>query len=141
HVISIILGSLAPYHLLFATAGLWLFVLTVVFALFLYRRYGSWLDRLIVALAPTSAAPSWFYGVFLILIFAAILRWFPFGGMVQTPPPQGTLPYALSVLKHLVLPASSIVISAFFYSIYSWRTFFLIYSSEDHVEMATANGS
>src|SRR5690606_40833988 len=47
------------------------------------------------------------------------LRWFPFGGMVQTPPPQGTLPYALSVLKHLVLPASSIVISAIFYSIYS----------------------
>ncbi len=109
-------------------------------ALFLSRRYGSWLDRLIVALAPTSAAPSWFYGVFLILIFAAILRWFPFGGMVQTPPPQGTLPYALSVLKHLVLPASSIVISAIFYSIYSWRTFFLIYSSEDYVEMAKAKG-
>src|SRR5690606_39287239 len=68
------------------------------------------------------------------------LRWFPFGGMVQTPPPQGTLPYALSVLKHLVLPASSIVISAIFYSIYSWRTFFLIYSSEDYVEMAKAKG-
>ena len=42
-------------------------------ALFLSRRYGSLLDRLIVALAPTSAAPSWFYGMFLILIFAAIL--------------------------------------------------------------------
>ena len=60
--------------------------------------------------------------------------------MVQTPPPQETLPYALSVLKHLVLPASSIVISAIFYSIYSWRTFFLIYSSEDYVEMAKAKG-
>ncbi len=136
----IILERLAPTLLLFATAELLLFFLSVLIALFLSRRYGSWLDRLIVALAPTSAAPSWFYGVFLILIFAAILRWFPFGGMVQTPPPQGTLPYALSVLKHLVLPASSIVISAIFYSIYSWRTFFLIYSSEDYVEMAKAKG-
>ncbi len=136
----IILERLGPTLLLFATAELFLFVGSVFVALFLSRRYGSFIDRLTVALAPTSAAPSWFYGVFLILIFAAILRWLPFGGMVAAPPPQDTMTYALSVLKHLILPASAIVVSAIFFTIYSWRTFFLIYSSEDYVDLAKAKG-
>lgn len=46
----------------------------------------------------------------------------------------------MSVLKHLILPATSIIISSFFLSVYNWRTFFLIYSSEDYVEMARAKG-
>jgi peptide/nickel transport system permease protein len=48
--------------------------------------------------------------------------------------------FAISVLKHLLLPAFSLIISQLFYSIYNWRTFFLIYSSEDYVEMAKAKG-
>ena len=46
----------------------------------------------------------------------------------------------LSVLKHLTLPASALIMSSLFLSIYNWRTFFLIYSSEDYVEMAKAKG-
>src|ERR1044071_8093446 len=60
--------------------------------------------------------------------------------MVDAPPPANTIDYALSVLKHLLLPASALVLSAFFLSIYNYRTFFLIYSSEDYVEMAKAKG-
>ena len=59
---------------------------------------------------------------------------------MQAPPPQDKLAYALSVLKHSILPTGAIVVSAFFYTIYSWRTFFLIYSSEDYVDMAKAKG-
>ena len=43
-------------------------------------------------------------------------------------------------MKHLILPVSSLVISSFLLSIYNYRTFFLIYSSEDYVEMAKAKG-
>ena len=50
------------------------------------------------------------------------------------------LDYGLNILKHLILPASSVIISSIFLSIYNWRTFFLIYSSEDYVEMAKAKG-
>jgi len=113
---------------------------SIFLALFLSRRYGSFLDRIVVALAPTSAAPSWFYGIFFILIFASVLRVLPFGGMVDAPPPEGTLAYALSVLRHMVLPVAALAISSIFLSIYSWRTFFLIYASEDYVEMAKAKG-
>ena len=48
--------------------------------------------------------------------------------------------YAFSVLKHLLLPTTAILISAVFLNTYNWRTFFLIYSSEDYVEMAKAKG-
>ncbi len=136
----IILERLAPTLLLFATAELGLFGIAIFVALYLSRRYGSKLDRLFVALAPTSAAPSWFYGIFLILIFAALLGWLPFGGMVAAPAPANPLLYALSVMRHLLLPVAAIIISALFLAVYSWRTFFLIYSSEDYVELAKAKG-
>ena len=136
----IILDRLGPTLLLFATANIILFFLSIFFGLYLSRRYGSVLDRLMIALAPTSAAPSWFFGIFLILIFAALLRVLPFGGMVATPPPREPVEYALSLLVHLILPVTAIVISAIFLTVYTWRTFFLIYSSEDYVEMAKAKG-
>lgn len=136
----ILLERLPATLLLMGVSQLFLFFSSVYFALSLSRSYGSWFDRLVISLTPTSAAPSWFYGVFFILIFAAILKVLPFGGMVDAPPPEGRLEYGLSVLKHLILPCMSLVISSFFISIYSWRTFFLIYSSEDYVEMAKAKG-
>lgn len=136
----IILERLPSTLYLFATGQLLLFFSSVLIALYLSQRYGSWLDRLMIALAPTSAAPPWFFGVFFILIFAAVLHWLPFGGMVDTPPPSGRLDYAMSLLKHLVLPVGAIVFSSIFQTVYYWRTFFLIYSREDYVEMARAKG-
>ncbi|MBI2980013.1 MAG: ABC transporter permease [Chloroflexi bacterium] len=137
---QILLERLPATLLLFATSYLLLFFGTIFVALFLSRRYGSFLDRAVVALVPTSVAPSWFYGVFLILIFAAMLKVLPFGGMVTSPPPQSALEYGLSVLKHMILPVAAITIGSVFATIYSWRTFFLIYSAEDYVEMAKAKG-
>lgn len=125
---------------LFGSSNLLLFVLAIWIALRLSRRYGSFLDKAVMALAPTSAAPGWFFGLFLILIFAGLLGWLPFGGMVKAPPPENPLEYALSVMRHMILPVSSTLIGAIFLSIYNWRTFFLIFSSEDYVELAKAKG-
>lgn len=136
----ILIERLPTTILLFATADLLIFFVSVLIALMLSRRYGSWLDRAFVVLSPLSAAPAWFYGLFLIVIFAGWLRVLPFGGLVDAPPPPTSLEYALSVLKHMILPASALFISSIFISVYSWRTFFLIYSSEDYVELAKAKG-
>jgi len=137
---QIILERLPSTLLLFGTANLALFFSSVFIALGLSRRYGSLWDKVILGLSPTSAAPGWFYGIFLILLFAAVLRVLPFGGMVDAPPPDNWLDYSLSVLKHMILPSTALIVSAVFLSIYNWRTFFLIYSSEDYVEMAKAKG-
>src|SRR5690606_17667715 len=90
--VRLILTERLPATLfLFATSFLILFFAAIFVALYLSRRYGTFLDKLIVTLAPTSAAPSWFYGIFFILIFAAILKILPFGGMVEAPPPPTKL--------------------------------------------------
>jgi len=136
----IIVERLPATLLLWGTGNLLIFFSSLFIALFLSRRYGSPLDRAVIALAPTSAAPPWFYGIFLILIFASVFRVLPFGGMVDAKLPETTFGYALSVLKHLTLPVLAILMSSIFISIYNFRTFFLIYSSEDYVEMAKAKG-
>jgi peptide/nickel transport system permease protein len=136
----IILERLPATLVLVGITYLVLFFSAIFLALILSRQYGSWLDKTMVALAPTSAAPAWFYGLFLILIFAALLGWLPFGGMVAAPPPADRVAYALSVLRHLLLPAAAFIVSSLFLAVYSWRTFFLIYSTEDYVEMAKAKG-
>ncbi len=136
----IILERLPATVLLFGSSFLINFFASLFFALMLSRRYGSFWDRFVVSLAPTSAAPGWFYGIFLIVIFAAWLGWLPFGGMVDAPPPENPLAYALSVFEHMILPLAALAISSIFLSVYSWRTFFLIYSSENYVEMAKAKG-
>jgi peptide/nickel transport system permease protein len=139
-VASIIVERLPATLLLFGTANFLIFFSSVFVALSLSRRYGSPLDRSVIALAPSSAAPGWFYGIFLILIFAFLIPILPPGGLVDIPPPEGTLAYALSVIRHMALPVAAMFISTIFISIYSWRTFFLIHSSEDYVEMARAKG-
>ncbi len=137
---NIILERLPSTLVLFGLTNLTLFIVSVGLALAISRHYGSFVDRAIVALSPTSAAPPWFYGIFLILIFAALLNVLPFGGMVDAPPPENWFEYSLSLIQHMILPASSLMLASIFLSIYNWRTFFLIYSSEDYVEMAKAKG-
>lgn len=139
-VSNIILERLPATLVLFGTANLLLFFIALFSGLSLSRRYGSFMDKLVLALAPTSAAPSWFYGLFLILIFAGLLSLLPFGGMVSAPPPENRFQYALSLMEHMILPVSAWLLSGIFLTTYNWRTFFLIYASEDYVEMAKAKG-
>jgi len=136
----ILLERLPATLLLMGISQLFLFFSSILLALNLSRNYGNFWDRAVVALSPTSAVPPWFYGIFLILIFAALFKVLPFGGMVDSPPPSNPFDYSMSVIKHLTLPVLSLVLSSFFLSIYNYRTFFLIYSSEDYVEMAKAKG-
>jgi len=136
----IILERLPPTLLLMATSNLLLFLLSVLVALYLSRKYGSFLDRMVIALSPLSSAPAWFYAIFLLLFFAAMWGLLPYGGMVAAPPPADKLAYALSVMRHLIIPVAAWLISGIFSGIYGWRTFFLIFSSEDYVDMAKAKG-
>ncbi len=136
----IILERLPATLVLFGTSQVVLFLLSLFIALYLSRHYGSVLDRLFVALSPLSSAPGWFYGIFLIIVFAAWLKFLPFGGMVSVPPPEDKISYVLDVAYHMILPVIALTLSSIFISVYSWRTFFLIFSSEDYVEMAKAKG-
>ena len=90
----IILERLPATLLLMGISQLFLFFSSIFLALSLSRRYGNFWDKAVVALSPTSAVPPWFYGIFMILIFAALLKVLPFGGMVDSPPPANRFDYA-----------------------------------------------
>ncbi|MEM2498238.1 MAG: ABC transporter permease [Candidatus Nezhaarchaeales archaeon] len=139
-VYVIIAERLPNTVLLFTTTQLCLFFIGLFTGLILSRRYGSLADKLSVLLAPLSSLPGWFYGIFLILIFASLFRLLPYGGMLDVPPPADALGYSLSVLKHMVLPVLSWLIAYSFIEVYVRRTFFLMFSSEDYVEFAKAKG-
>jgi peptide/nickel transport system permease protein len=136
----IILERLPPTLLLWGVSGLFLFFAELSVALSISRKYGTWTDKFFIAMAPLSTAPGWFFGIFLILLFASYFRVLPFGGMVDAPIPKTMMGYSLSVIKHMVLPVLSLAIAQFFINVYQWRTFFLIYSSEEYVEVAKAKG-
>lgn len=137
---NIIMERLPQTVMLFTTATLINFFLTLAIGLYLSRHYGSWIDKLFISLSPTSAIPGWFYGIFLIMIFASYLHILPYGGILSVPTPKETIPRLLDMAKHMILPISSWVISAFFLGCYANRTFFLIFSTEDYVEAARAKG-
>ncbi|HRU33092.1 MAG TPA: ABC transporter permease, partial [bacterium] len=124
---NIILERLPVTVILFTTATVINFFLHLFLGLRLSRKYGSFWDKLVIALSPTSVIPGWFYGIFLIMIFYSWLHILPPGGLVDYPPPSGTIPYFLSILKHMVLPLASWIIASLFLGIYQQRTFFLIY--------------
>jgi peptide/nickel transport system permease protein len=136
----IILERLPATVLLFTTLTIVNFIIHTAFGLYLSRRRGSLFDKIVVSLAPTSVIPGWLYGIVLILIFASYLRILPYGGMVDVPPPENPFAYALSVLKHMILPMLSWIVAGFFMGIYGNRTFFLLFSSEDYVTMGKAKG-
>lgn len=136
----LILERIPNTLLLLGVTNLAFFFLSLSAGLFLSRRYQSWLDRLFVLLSPLSTAPAWFYGLFLVAIFAGMLGWLPFSGMRPSPPPDSPILYGLGVLRHMVLPFTAVFFSIFFYSVYIWRTYFLIYAGEDYVDMAQAKG-
>ena len=137
---QIILGRL-PYTLMLAGAtNIILFFASIFVALSLSKNYGSFLDKVIIALSPLSSIPNWVFGIILTVIFAGQLHLLPFNGLYDVFPPATKLGYIPIVLKHMVLPVTSIFLGMFFSTIYTWRTFFLIHSGEDYLELARAKG-
>ena len=117
-----------------------LFVTSVSAALVLSRKYGSWLDRISAAMASLSSAPSWIFGIILILVLAGELMILPFPKVIDLQYAEMTPRFIRLLLTQMVMPVLAIFFSIFFQGVYAWRTFFLIYSQEDYVDMARADG-
>ncbi len=117
-----------------------LFLFGLPLALFLSQKVNSWYDRVITWIAPISSMPSWVIGLFLIMIFAVQLKVLPVGGIFDTYPPETRWGYIPIILKHMILPVSSILLSLFFQLVYSWRTIFVTFNNEDYIDLGTAIG-
>lgn len=137
---SIVLKHL-PYTLvLVGIANILVFFASITVALVLSRKPGSRADRLMMFLSPLSTTPSWIFGVLLIVILVNQLhllsppKTFDINEMVMS------YDYLKFLARQMILPVLAIFLGTFFVGVYSWRTFFLIYSNEDYVEIARAKG-
>ena len=137
---DIVLDTLPKTILLAVSANLLIFLLGIPLALLLSRKQGAWFDRFFTFLTPVFSIPSWVIGIVLIAIFAVFLKVLPVAGMYDIQRPEDPLLFVLMVMKHMVLPVTAIVLSLFFQLVYSWRTYFMIYSEEDYVTQGIAQG-
>jgi peptide/nickel transport system permease protein len=130
-----------PYTLiLFGAANLFLFFTSVALALSFARNQGGWMDRINVILSSLTSAPSWIYGVILIVFFAGTLRILPYPQSIELENVRFTTDNLIFLSRMMVLPFAAIVLSMFFQSIYAWRTFFLVHTDEEYVDLARAKG-
>jgi peptide/nickel transport system permease protein len=136
---DIILDSLPRTMLLFGTSNLLIFFLSIPLALHLSRHYGSRLDKFILSLSPISTIPAWIYGVFITVFLAKGLGIFT-GGILSTWPDEFSWSFVITMAKHLAPAILAFFLSKFFMSVYAWRSFLLIFSQEDYMDLAKAKG-
>lgn len=136
-----VVGENLPRTLLiFGTANLLLFFITILLALPLTRKHGGWLDRVVIGLSPLSAAPAWVYGIILNVVSLKVLGSVFSGGAFDSWPEQFHLSQFPILVRHMALPAGAIFLSGLFHGVYLWRSLFSLHSQEDYVEMARAKG-
>jgi len=130
-----------PYTLLLVGVSNFLFFFASVFiALFLSRRYGGFLDRISIILASLMSAPSWIFGILIIVVLAGEWQILDFPKTIDMQYADYSPEFFRLLLSQMVMPVMAIFLSVIFTGIFTWRTFFLIYSGEDYVEMARAQG-
>ncbi len=138
-VSDIVLDALPRTLLLFGTANVLIFFTSISMALLIFRKYGSRLEKLFLALTPLSAVPPWIYGLILNIVLARVFHIF-IGGRLDTWPDEFSWSFLPVLIKHLGPPILAIFISKFFLSVYTWRSFFLIFAGEDYIDLARAKG-
>ena len=136
---GVIADHLARTLLVFGLANLLLFVVAVFLALYLIRRHGGLLDRVLVLLSPISSAPAWVYGVILTTLFLRLFGFSP-GGTFDSFSGGLALNQIRVILRHLTLPFLAIFLAGLFQAVFTWRSFFQVYRNEEYVEMARAKG-
>jgi peptide/nickel transport system permease protein len=137
---QIITEHLPNTLLLIGSSNLIVFFLGIPLALYLSRRSGSWVDRLMGISSPFASIPSWIHGIILVMIFYRILHLIPYGEMRSIMQAELGWKFLLDLGRHMLLPMLAILLNLFLQCIYTWRTFFLIYSNEDYVTLAVALG-
>ncbi|MDM0078121.1 ABC transporter permease [Variovorax sp. J2P1-59] len=140
-VTTLIAARLGP-TLLLATAGLLMaIVIGVVAGALAATRRGGAADRLIGILALLIyATPGFLLGIGLMLVFAVVLPWLPIGGLVDPYGLEGSWAYALSVARHLVLPAITLgALHAAIYSRFTRGAMLEVYG-QDYVRTARSKG-
>ncbi|GAP35787.1 ABC transporter permease [Piscinibacter sakaiensis] len=142
-VARLIADRLPPTLLLVTAATLLAFVLGTTLGVLSSRRPNGWLSQAITVLSLVGfAAPVFWSGILLMILFAGTLAWFPVSGMRAVDAASGGLGWAdvLDVAHHLVLP--TLTLSLVYLAQYSRlsRASMLDVLGSDYIRTARAKG-
>jgi peptide/nickel transport system permease protein len=141
-VTAIILHALPwTMGLLFTTTLLAFLFGTVLGALSVWRGAPRIFAAGVPLLMIPSAVPFYLIGLILIYIFATALQWLPLGGgMGISGNPSLSVTFALEILRHSILPASSILLASIGVWALSMRGMMVTVQGEDYMTYAEALG-
>lgn len=140
-VTGVILEALPWTLFLFSIATVLMFVLNLILgAMMAYFERGRF-DKTLSSFAIISAStPFYIAAVLLIFLFSYNLGYFPTGGKMNTDVTPGfTVPFALGIIHHMVLPLAALVLTAGHISI-SMRANSISVLGENFVRVARLRG-
>lgn len=128
---------------LLLTGSAWVLSISlgVVLGMLSARFAGRWPDVLVSALVLILyAAPSFWLGLILVLVFSIWLDWLPAFGVGAIGGDLGAAAGVLGTLRHLILPATTL--ATFYIAIYTrlMRGGLLTVAQLDHIKTARAKG-
>lgn len=138
---DLIVNRLPATLLLMVSAITLAIVLGVLLGVAAARRRGKWLDHVIaVGALVFYAVPVFWLGLMLIVLFSIVLGVLPSGGMSEIGTAGTGWSHVLDVLRHLVLPATTMAL--FYLALYTrvMRTSMLEVLSLEYITAARAKG-
>ena len=135
-VLSVIADGAETSFLLATITMLWVVIIGVPIGMIAAMRQGSWLDQSLSGIAMLMASvPTFWVGLYLILIFAARLGWLPSSGYPSIFESGG-----LANLRYLLLPSLTLAAPNAALILRLTRSSMLDVSREDYVRTARAKG-
>jgi peptide/nickel transport system permease protein len=135
-VLTVIADGAETSVLLALMTMLWIVVFGIPIGIWSAMHHGTWIDQVTSGLAIFFASiPTFWLGLYLILIFAVGLGWFPSSGFPSISDEGG-----LSNLRYLLLPSLTLAAPNAALIVRLVRSSMLDVSREDHVRTARAKG-
>lgn len=110
-VTKLIGQTMGPSMILALSGALLAVIIGTALGLYAIRHENSKIDLVLSGIAYVlNSMPSFWLGLMLMMIFATRLRWFPSAGMVDLKRSYTGFAYYMDLLKHLVLPVSTLAL-------------------------------
>lgn len=131
-----------PWTLLLVGTSLFIASLfgILIGALSAWRRGRMFDTSALLGAIFVDSLPTFWLGMVLIAVFAVELRWFPVFGAVTPWGPKSGWPYVLDILRHLVLPATSLILATLSGTYLVMRYAMLDVLGQDYIRTARSKG-
>jgi peptide/nickel transport system permease protein len=142
-VVDVIGERIWPTVLLVGISTILSTILGVLIGISSAWRRGSRLDvNWLISTMTFYSMPDFWFGMMLLLVFAATLHWFPVGGYASPPEAglTGFFPHLLDVARHLFLPAATLTIGYLGEYSLIMRSSLIDVMHEDFVNVVRAKG-